>query len=236
VKRLLVSIPRPTLAALLLFPTLLLVDVLCYQVTLPILIDLQHGTGLFTAGSTRVTLGKLVDVQSLLFVAYDPLVHEYQIDGSDSTNNLDLDTGYLGGIAGSPYYRLQAWMRDLDGTSRWRNLRIQADGHLLQQADQPANGAHFSLPLAAHLSIRLQIQRPETPLSLILVQRNRRAIEITLDRNNRALTVSDADSSQIIASAFFPLDAAPFAAMVVDTGMRDRHQRRRSVCATGLEH
>jgi hypothetical protein len=216
-KRLLASLPRPTLAALLLLPTLLLVDALCYQVTLPVLIDLQHGTGQFSAGSTRVTLGKLGDVQSLQFVASDPLVHEYQIDGSDSTNNLNLDTGYLSGIAGSPYYRLQAWMRDLDGTSRWRDLRIQADGHLLRQVDQPANGAHFSLPLAAHLSISLQIQRPETPLSLILVQHNRRAVEITLDRNNRALTVSDADSGQIIASAFFPLDVAPFAAMVVDT-------------------
>lgn len=216
-KRLLASLPRPTLAALLLLPALLLIDALCYQVTLPISIDLQHGTGLFAAGSTRVTLGKLGDVQSLQLVTYDPLVHEYQIDGSDSTNNLDLDTGYLSGIAGSPYYRLQAWMRDLDGTSRWRDLRIQADGRSLLQVDQPANGAHFSLPAATHLVIGLQLQRPETPLSLILVQRNRRAVEITLDRNNRALTVSDLDTHLVISSAFFPLDVAPFAAMVVDT-------------------
>lgn len=219
-KRLLARMPRPTLAALLLLPTLLLVDALCYQVTLPISIDLQHGTGLFTAGSTHVTLGRLEEVQSLQFVAYNPLVHEYQIDGSDSTNNLNLDTGYIAGIAGSPYYRLQAWMRDLDGTSRWRDLRIQADGRLLLQVEQPASGAHFSLPAGAHLAIDLQIQRPETPLSLILVQRNHQVVEITLDRNNRALTVSDPRTGRTIASAFFPVDAAPFAAMVLDTLVR----------------
>lgn len=216
-KRLLGSLPRPTLIALLLLPTLLLVDALCYQVTLPIVIDLQHGHGQLSAGSTHMTLGTLGEMQSLQFVAVDPLVHEYQIDGSDSTNNLDLDSGYLSWIAASPYYRLQAWMRDLDGTSRWRDLQIQADGRLLQHSDQPANGADFSLPAGGHLLISLQIQRPETPLSLILVQRDHRAIEITLDRNNRALTVSDAQSGQIIASSFFPQDVAPFAAMVVDT-------------------
>jgi hypothetical protein len=216
-KRLLVHVPRSLLAALLLVPTLLLVDALCYQVTLPISLDLLHGTGQFNAGSTRVTLGRLDEVQSLQFVPYDPLIHEYQIDGSDSTNNLDLDTGYLGTIASSPYYRLQAWMRDLDGTSRWRDLRIQADGRLLLRVDRPANGAHFLLPAASHLLIELQIQRPETPLSLLLVQRNHRALAITLDRNNRALTVSDADTNRTISSAFFPVDVAPFAAMVIDT-------------------
>ncbi|HEY1351508.1 MAG TPA: glycosyltransferase family 39 protein [Ktedonobacteraceae bacterium] len=216
-KRLLVQLPRSLLAALLLVPTLLLVDALCYQVRLPVSLDLEHGMGQLSAGSIHVTLGRLSEVQSLQFVAYDPLVHEYQIDGSDSTNNLNLDTGYLSTIAQSPYYRLQAWMRDLDGTSRWRDLRIQADGRLLLRVDRPANGAHFPLPAASHLLIDLQIQRPETPLALLLVQRNRRAIAITLDRNNRALTVSDADTNQTISSAFFPLDVAPFAAMVVDT-------------------
>lgn len=216
-KSLLARVPRPTLAALLLLPVLLLIDALCYQVTLPVSIDLQRSSGVLTVGSTRVMLGKLTDVQSLQFVAYDPLVHEYQIDGSDSTNNLDLDTNYLSGIAGSPYYRLQNWMRDLDGTSRWRDLRIQADGRALQDVARPANGARFSLPPATHISISLQIQRPETPLSLILVQRDRKEVEITLDRNNRTITVTNLDTYQTIASAFFPVDAAPFAAMVIDT-------------------
>jgi hypothetical protein len=216
-KSLLARIPRPTLAALLLLPVLLLIDALCYQVTLPVSIDLQRGSGALTVGSTHVTLGKLIDVQSLQFVAYDPLVHEYQIDGSDSTNNLDLDTNYLSGIANSPYYRLQDWMRDLDGTSRWRDLRIQADGRALQNVARPANGARFSLPPATHISISLQIQRPETPLSLILVQRDRKEVEITLDRNNRAITVTNLDTYQPVASAFFPVDSAPFAAMIIDT-------------------
>jgi hypothetical protein len=216
-KNLLARVPRPTLIAILLLPLLLLIDTLCYRVTLPVSIDLQHNSGVLAVGSTRIPLGTLIDVQSLQFVAYDPLVHEYQIDGSDSTNNLDLDTNYLSGIAGSPYYRLQAWMRDLDGTSRWRDLHIQADGRLLQDVARPPNGARFSLPPATHISISLQIQRPETPLSLILVQHDRTEVEITLDRNNRLITVTNLDTFQTIAHAFFPVDAAPFVAMVLDT-------------------
>ena len=64
-------------------------------------------------------------------------LHEYQLDGSDSVNNPDLDTAYLQQIASSPYYRLQSWMRDLDGTSRWRDLEIEASGRVLNRVIGP---------------------------------------------------------------------------------------------------
>jgi hypothetical protein len=217
VRSLLTRLPRPILVAILLLPTLLLIDTLCYQVTLPVTIDIQHGTGLLTVGSTRISLGKRAEPQTLQFVVYDPLVHEYQIDGSDSTNNRDLDTGYLSQLATSPYYRLQSWMRNLDGTSRWRDLTISSSGRVLQSTTWPGNGAQFTLPATADISIHLQLARPETPRSLNLVLRDGSGLHITLDRNNRQVAVSDLDTSLPIASAFFPLDSAPFAAMIIDT-------------------
>lgn len=216
-KRLFARISRPLLVVLLLIPFLLLIDALCYRVTLPVTITIQNGAGLLTVGSTRVSLGKISAAQSLQFVAHNPLVHEYQIDGSDSTNNLDLSPDYLSQIAGSPYYRFQSWMRDLDGTSRWRDLRIQASGRLVQSAAWPGNGASFTLPDTSTLQIALQLQRPETPLSLNLILNRSRILQITLDRNDRLITVSDLDTAQVLTSTFFPLDPAPFAAMVIDT-------------------
>lgn len=216
-KRLLSRIPRPTLVAILLIPILFLTDTLCYQITLPVEIEAQRGSITLTVGSTRLALGKHADLQSLQFAPHNPLIHEYQIDGSDSTNNLDLDTGYLSQVAASPYYRLQSWMRDLAGTSRWRDLEIQANGREIKHMAWPANGAQVPLPGAAHVQIYVQLQRPETPMSLNLALSDGNALQITLDRNNRQITVSDPTSLQTVAHAFFPLDVAPFAAMVIDT-------------------
>ncbi|HLI71454.1 MAG TPA: hypothetical protein VKV19_16990, partial [Ktedonobacteraceae bacterium] len=219
-RRLLSRVPRPTLVALLLIPVLLLIDALCYQVALPVRIDVVRGVGTLTVGSTRLALGKLNRLQSLQFVPHNPLVHEYQIDGSDSTNNLDLDTGYLSQIAGSPYYRLQAWMRDLDGTSRWRDLVVQAGGREIRSVPWPGNGERIALPNTSPLHLSLQLQRPETPMSLNLVVSSGTILQITLDRNDRLVTVINLDTDQTIASAFFPLDIGPFAAMVIDTLVR----------------
>jgi hypothetical protein len=213
-------VPRPTLAAILLIPILLLIDTLCYQVAMPVTIDIQQGQGTLTVGSIHLSLGKVGQVLTLQFPPHNPLVHEYQIDGSDSTNNLDLDTGYLSQIADSFYYRLQAWMRDLDGTSRWRDLEIQANGHVQKSLSWPENGSTIVLPEASNIHISLQLQRPETPMSLNLLLSDRQTIQITLDRNDRKLTAINLDPYETIANAFFPVDAAPFAAMIVDTLVR----------------
>src|SRR5260370_28349301 len=118
----------------------------CYQVTLPVEITFQQGAGMLTVGSTQLALGHIAQPLALQFPPHDPLVHEYQLDGSDSTNNLNLDTTYLSQIASSPYYRLQAWMRDLDGTSRWRDLTISANGHTYTSTAWPDNASQVALP------------------------------------------------------------------------------------------
>ncbi len=219
-KGVIARVPRPTLLAMLLIPLLLLLDALCYQVTLPVTLDIQHGQGILTVGGTVLSLGKISEPLALSFPAVDPLVHEYQIDDSDSTNNQDLDTTYLSQISDSLYYRFQSWMRDLDGTSRWRGLRILANGRLVQQQVWPVGGGTVALPPAAHLQIDLQLQRPETPASLSLLLSDGQSIQVMLDRNDRELLVTDPVTDQTIARAFFPFDVAPFAAMVGDTVVR----------------
>jgi Dolichyl-phosphate-mannose-protein mannosyltransferase len=213
---------------LLLLVTLLLVllaaDALCYLIALPVEIDVQHGAATLHVGSESVVLGAVGTPAQLVFSLHDPIVHEYQIDGTDSTNNYTLDSTYINSIAASPYYRFQAWMRDLDGTSRWRNGQVWANGREEQSVAWPANGSSLSLPPAPTLRISVQLQRPETPMTLTLLSTGGGVVTITLDRNDRQILVSRSIPGQsnnaTPTTTFFPLDAAPFAAMVIDTLVR----------------
>ncbi|MFI5272773.1 MAG: glycosyltransferase family 39 protein [Ktedonobacterales bacterium] len=218
------SVARTALALLALLLVLLLADALCYRATLPVTLDVTAGSAALTAGGERFALGAVGTPAALQIPAHDLVVHEYQLDGTDSTNNLTLDSAYLDRIAPSPYYRFQAWMRDLDGTSAWRDVRIVADGRLTTATSTPANGAQWSLPQARSLHITLQLQRPETPRSFTLVTTTGDLITVTLDRNAHRITVirdgTDVPSAAPLVLAFFPVDTTPFAAMVLDFVVR----------------
>ncbi len=208
---------------LLLFVLLLLGDEWCYATTLPVELDVQNTVATLHVGSTQLALGKIDTPTVLQFAPQDPVIHEYQIDGTDSTNNFTLDTDYLHNFASSPYYKFQAWMRNLDGTSRWRSLRITSGSSSQIQQDWPVEGATISLPLTSPLRIQVQVQRPETPLTLNLFTKDGVTLHITLDRNNRHISVtrdSIFQGTTTVASAFFPTDTAPFVAMVLDTLIR----------------
>lgn len=215
---------RGAIISLLLLLVLFIADALCYQVALPLEIDVQGGLTTLHVGSETLLLGHIGIPAVLQFAAYDPVVHEYQLDGTDSTNNLTLDPNYLDQIASSPYYRFQAWMRDLEGTSRWRDLREWDDSHLLREIAWPSNGASVSLPPAASLRLGVLLQRPETPMTLNLIMQDKTTLHITLDRNNRQITVTRDVPGQgnnlPVASTYFPVDPAPFLAMVIDTLIR----------------
>lgn len=208
------------LAFTLLALALLTIDRLCYQLALPVEIDFQDGVGTLHVGSQTVPLGSIGTPAVLQFAAHDPVVHEYQLDGSDSTNNFTLDPTYLQHISSSPYYGFQAWMRDLDGTSRWRDLQVWADGRSLGGTDWPPDGVRVSLPSHRSLSIHLQLQRPETPMTLNLIGTDGATLSITLNRNDRQIAVAQlapgASAAAPAIKTFFPLDPAPFAAMVID--------------------
>ncbi len=210
---------------LLVLLSLLLADFICYQLALPIEVDEQSGNATLHVGSETIALGTLGSLQTLQFAAHDPVIHEYQIDGTDSTNNLSLDTNYLQSIAPSLDYRFQAWMRDLDGTSHWSDVHVSLDGRQITSVNWPANGSTLTLPstsVRSALRIQLELRRPETPMSFELVTSDNVLIQITLNRNDRKIVVTrEAEGQSIqVASVFFPVDVLPFAAMVLDTLLR----------------
>lgn len=215
---------RYLLVLLALLLVLLGADALCYQVALPVEIDVQHGAATLHVGSESVALGTVGRTTQLVFAPHDPVIHEYQIDGTDSTNNYTLDPTYIHSIAASPYYRFQAWMRDLEGTSRWRNAQVWVNGQEQQSVQWPDNGSSMALPAAQSLRISVQLQRPETLMTLYLLSADGGQVAITLDRNDRQIQVSrfipgqSNDASPT--TTFFPIDVAPFAAMVIDTLIR----------------
>ncbi len=216
------SIQWRAIPLLILLALLCVGDWLCYQVTLPVELDIQPQGLTLNIGSQTLALGQLGTPTALVLPFHDPLVHEYQLDGTDSTNNFTLNTTYLRSISSSAYYRFQAWMRDLDGTSRWCNVQIWTSNGLQQEVAWPNNGATFPLPTTVE-RVRVQLQRPETPMVLQLTMADKTAINITLDRNNRVIAVTrdtPATANQSIAHIFFPTDSLPFAAMVADFLLR----------------
>jgi len=208
---------------LLLVVILVLGDEWCYATALPVEVDVQNTIATLHVGTTQLTLGSIGTPAALQFTLHDPVIHEYQIDGTDSTNNFTLDTNYFHNFASSPYYRFQAWMRNLDGTSRWRSLHVWTGKTQQIQQDWPAEGTAIALPPTPSLRIQVQVQRPETPLTFNLFTKDGATLHITLDRNNRRITVTRdtvIQGTTNVTSAFFPTDTAPFAAMVIDTLLR----------------
>ncbi len=203
---------------------LLAIDALCYAVALPVEIDVEGGTATLQVDSQTLRLGNISTLVALQFAPHDPVVHEYQIDGTDSTNNLTLDPTYLQSISSSPYYRFQSWMRDLDGTSRWHNLEVSANSRSLGGTAWPPNGSQVALPNAGSIRISVELQRPETPMTLNLIEAGGAILHITLDRNDRQIAVTrdvpGQAANQPVISAFFPTNPLPFAAMVIDSLVR----------------
>lgn len=199
-----------------LFVALLALDALLYQVRLPVAISDDGATltvAVAGAAPQRMALG--ARIVSVAVPPHDPLVHEYQLDGTDSTNNFTLDTTYLQSIANTPYYRFYAWMRNLDGLSRWRDLCAGATC----LAEPPLSGARLTVSDSAGVQrISAQVQQPETPLALALTMSDGSLVTVTIDRNDHFVNVTRSAPGQpdAVMQTFFPTDAPPFAAMTAD--------------------
>ncbi len=208
-------------------------DYLCGRVSLPVQIEVWNGEGRVSVGSQQIALGKM---QSLIGVKLDirnPVRHEYQLDGSDSTNNFTEDVRYLQDISSSSYYRLQSWLRGLDSLSRWQIEQVKVQGVVSGQVErgpkvtytsEESNGATIRLPEADQQTIDLALERPETPRQIILQANNAVLTQITINRNDRYVLVTRAIAGGVeqkqVAKVFFPEDSGPFAAMVLDLIIR----------------
>lgn len=205
-----------------LFVGLLLLDALLYQVTLPVVISSDGASLSLTVGGETQRLPISGRILAVSVPPRDPVIHEYQLDGTDSANNLTLDPAYLHRIANTPYYRFYAWMRDLDGLSRWRDLCAGAasGGATTCLAWPPLSGAR--LPTTAGgvgQRITVRLQRPETPATLALTMSDSSIVTLTVDRNSHAVSITRGLAGQPalpVSQVFFPTDTPPFAAMTLD--------------------
>lgn len=153
-------------------------------------------------------------LRALRLVPADPFRREYQVDGSDSTNNLNYDPDYFSEFSKTHYYRFQAWLRDEAGYSRWRDLSVRAgDGSELIHQPSPTEAVELPLPQPFSLTIRLQ--RPETPRTLELAGEDGILLRLETNRNDRRLLVTGVTPGgepKQISSPFLPSQWPPFLA------------------------
>ncbi|HEX8730181.1 MAG TPA: hypothetical protein VF739_16235, partial [Ktedonobacterales bacterium] len=182
--------------------------------SLQLVITPTHQTVIIDGQTLTFPLRQAPD--DVLFAAPDPLTREFQIDGSDSTNNFSLDPAYIASIASTPYYGFQAWMRNNDSYSSWRGVRAtgatvtaQADGSTLVTLSSSASPARF---------VTATLLRPETPSHIYLRCGGATCGEIIIDRNDRYVLAHDlaadgsASNEQRI---YFPESPLPFVAAVL---------------------
>ncbi len=150
------------------------------------------------------------------------LRREYQVDGSDSTNNFTLNLDYFATQRTTPYYRFQAWLRDESSYSRWRNLVVRdPSGKQLLAASDPEDGRMVPFPPGSTLSA--EVHRLESPVAIELVDRDNGVVRIELNRNDKLLRVQQTtpgSQASELGKWFFPNDPLPFAAELAYFALR----------------
>ena len=146
-----------------------------------------------------------------------PLEREYQIDGSDSVERRTFDPEHFAALSTTPYYRLQAWLRDEGSYSRWQNLVVRDDaaGIVALQADRPPV-QQIALPERFTLSIDLH--RIEAPRSVQFSGEDGTAVTITINRNDKLVRLTESGPDQPereLARWYFPHDWRPPAAQIL---------------------
>lgn len=157
----------------------------------------------------------------VVFVPGSPLLREYQIDGTDNTNNFTEDAGYVARMTDRPYFRFQDWMRDSASYSSWRNVTVRdttSGGHVASPVRQAGTGGSVGLPAGRSVVVSADLMRLEVPAQVLVVCGAVPCAQVSLNRNDRfiqaAVLLPDgtvARQSQV----FFPMIALPFAAEVV---------------------
>ncbi|MGZ3598412.1 MAG: hypothetical protein ACXVDF_00635 [Ktedonobacterales bacterium] len=155
-----------------------------------------------------------------VFVYTSPLRREFQIDGTDSTNNFTEDDAYLRRIATSPYYRFQAAMRGNASYSTWRDITaVTTTTQTRLHPTSTANGTRLSFPSQTTVEITASLGRPETTAQVLLLCTDIPCAEILIDRNDRFIvfhTLLADGSFGEECKAFFPNQQLPFLAEVLN--------------------
>lgn len=209
----------PLVAALLVVLVLVVQQVSFVATGVPVRLDVTPTGGTVYADGQQLRLKWTSAPTSVVFAAPPPLIREFQIDGTDAANNFSEDQAYLARVADNPYMRFQAWMRDVDSYSSWRDVSLRQASGPAQTIGRSAGGDTIA-PLATNGSATVDaiLMRPEVPVHIYLMCQQEICGEVLIDRNNRVfVAISYTDDNQVVSDnrTYFPFQPLPFAAEVV---------------------
>ncbi len=171
--------------------------------------------------NTDVSTGQAsVAPTAAVFVHTSPLKREFQIDGTDSTNNFTEDSAYLMRIASSPYYHFQAAMRGNETYSEWRDVTARSlTTHVQLHPTSAVNGIQLAIPAHTPVEIMASLGRPETSAQILLLCGDIPCAEALIDRNDRFVVFHTLLADGSVGEerrVFFPNQQLPFLAEVVN--------------------
>lgn len=151
------------------------------------------------------------------FAPGSPLLREYQIDGTDNTNNFTEDAGNVAKMSDQPYFQFQNWMRDARSYSSWRDVAGRRDdvrgAQLVPAAFSRGMPASVTLPAGQRIEVSATLMRLEAPAQVVIFCGTNPCGVFTVNRNDRYVRAdfvgadgSFATESQI----FFPTQPLPF--------------------------
>lgn len=157
----------------------------------------------------------------VIFVPGSPLLREYQIDGTDNTNNFTEDASNVARMSGQPYFQFQSWMRDTGSYSSWHDIalrRADARGAQLVPAAS-ADGAPtaVTLPAGQHVEVSATLMRLEAPAEVVIICGTDPCGVFTVNRNDRYARADVMSAQGPVATAsqiYFPVQPLPFFAEI----------------------
>ena len=161
-------------------------------------------------------------VVAVRFPAGSPHRREYQIDGSDSTNNFTLDEAYFRSIADASYYRFQGFLRQEGTYSRWQNLTV-LDRRTSTTEARASGFVGERIDLPAEFGLSVELHRVEAPRSIELLAGDGSGISVEINRNDKRISISAVDEGgREVETArwYFPLDWRPPLAELVHLATR----------------
>jgi hypothetical protein len=205
---------------LLLAITLAMVERLSFALDeVPLSMRMTPTGATFAIDGSKLALPWSSQPTSAFFLVGDATYREFELDGSDHANTFSTDPAYISSIEASPYYRFQAWMRDVGSYSSWRAVSAHDDAQNapLEVAGRPGSTRTVLLRGGASVTITALIGRLEVPAHVLFECAGVPCAELVIDRNNRyvlARTLAPDATPITSRQVYFPVHAVPFLADV----------------------
>jgi len=187
--------------------------------TLPVAVVITgDGTDLtLTVDGTTQRVSTVRPIVAVRPVAPEPFRREHAIDGTDSTNMLTIDFPYLRDVAASPYFQLQAWLREDWRYSQWKHLEVRdAAGTPTVQDAEPLD--NVALPLPNPFRLTIDLQRPEIPRALDFLDTEHQVLIFEINRNDKFVRLGPnrLHDQGDLAFWYFPREVLPAFATFAD--------------------